>query len=101
MNMQTIGTAQPVLLVQTTQNSDGLRTRAEFGTDKEFIRYLRKQLKSKEIKPDDKKKDEKKVKTYTFPEMVFILMAISPIISMIQLGMGYALFKFVRQLALP
>jgi len=96
MNMQQIGSAQPVLLLQTTVDN-GLKRREDFSSERQFIKYLRKQLSDKNgKKPDDK---NPKQKTFTYWEMLFILMATSFPVAMIQIGLGYAVFKVVRQIA--
>lgn len=98
MNMQTIGTATPVVLLQT-DTSTGAKTRADFPSDRAFVKYLLKKEKAAATEKDKKKDGEKKTKTFTYPELVFILMATSFPISMVQIALGYAVFKIVRVLA--
>src|SRR5689334_22415163 len=100
MNMQTIGSATPVLLVQTTTPQPEIKPRDSFGSEREYTKYLRKRIKELDKKPEDKKKeDEKKKKMFSIWEMIFIMMALSAPVAFIQIGLGYAFFKVVRILA--
>lgn len=96
MNMTPIGQAQPVLLLQTTMPDSGLKGRADFGSDKEFIRYLKKIIKEKAKKPEEKK-DAKK--TFNYWEVLGLLLVTSIPVATVQIAFGYAAFKVIRVLA--
>jgi hypothetical protein len=100
MNMQTVGQATPVLLLQTTTPDNSPR-RADFSSDKEYIRFLKKELKKKDSKPEEKKKedDKKKSKTFTVLEMFSILSIASFPVAMTQIAIGYAVFRVLRAIA--
>lgn len=100
-NMQTIGQATPVLLLQTQDT--GMPNRAAFGNDKEYTKFLKKLLKEANAKKtDDKKKedDKKKPRTFTYWEMVSLLMLVSVPMAAIEIIIGYGMFETIKRLAL-
>lgn len=96
-NFQTVGQATPVLLVQTDQGVPG---RAQFSSDREYVKFLRKMLKdASKKKEDDKKKDEKKPKTFTYWELLSLLMLFSVPLATVEILIGYSMFRTIRMLA--